>query len=180
MYEYERAGTLRRVVRRTAGIRLMAAIYIRIQVPVDRFVYRLTRGRTTLSSALSGLPVVMLTTTGARTGAARTQPVLGIPDGEALVVIASNYGQPRTPAWCHNLRVDSQASVTIRGVTRPVQARELEESEGERWLARGIEMYPPFEQYRRWAAPRRLPVIRLEPAQDAWVTSAANVSNAAM
>jgi deazaflavin-dependent oxidoreductase (nitroreductase family) len=178
MLEYERAGALRRLVRRTAGTRVMIAVYLRIQVPVDRFVHRLTRGRTTLSSALGGLPVAMLTTTGARTGAARTQPVLAIPDGEALVVIASNYGKPSTPAWCHNLRAHPRASVTLGRLTRTVEARELDEPERERWFARGIELYPPMEEYRRRAAPRRIPVMRLEPAQDGPVTSRANVSNA--
>jgi deazaflavin-dependent oxidoreductase (nitroreductase family) len=163
--EYRQAGVLRRLVRKTAGTRLMIAIYLRIQVPVDRFVYRLTHGRTTLSSLLSGLPVVMLTTTGARTGAARTQPVLGIPDGDAVVVIASNYGRRHTPAWCHNLRVDPHAFVTMQGTTRPVVAHELEDPEHERWFRRGIELYPPFEQYRRRASPRRIPILRLEPAE---------------
>jgi deazaflavin-dependent oxidoreductase (nitroreductase family) len=164
MYEYQEAGVLRRLVRRTAGTRGMIAIYLRIQVPLDRLVYRLTRGRTTLSSLLSGLPVVMLTTTGARTGAPRTQPVLAIPDRDAVVVIASNYGRPSTPAWCHNLRVHSRASVTIGTTTRVVAARELQDAERERWFQRGIELYPPFEEYRRRAAPRRIPVMRLEPA----------------
>jgi deazaflavin-dependent oxidoreductase (nitroreductase family) len=163
MYEYQRAGALRRLVRRTAGTRVMIAIYLRIQVPVDRFVYRVTNGRTTLSSLLSGLPVVMLTTTGARTGETRTQPVLGIPDGDALVVIASNYGRQSTPAWCHNLRAHSRASVAIGNQTRVVTARELPDPERERWFTRGIELYPPFEQYRRRAAPRRIPVFRLDP-----------------
>jgi deazaflavin-dependent oxidoreductase (nitroreductase family) len=165
MYEYQRAGIAQRLVRRTAGSRAMIAIYTRIQVPLDRFVYWLTRGRTTLSSLLSGLPVVMLTTTGARTGAARTQPVLGIPDGEGVIVIASNYGRPSTPAWCHNLRAHPRALVTLGSATRPVVARELQGQEHERWFRRGIELYPPFEEYRRRAAPRQIPILRLEPAE---------------
>jgi deazaflavin-dependent oxidoreductase (nitroreductase family) len=165
MYEYQEAGVLRRLIRRTAGTRVMIAIYLRIQVPLDRLVHRLTRGRTTLSSLLSGLPVVMLTTTGARTGTPRTQPVLAIPDRDAVVVIASNYGRASTPAWCHNLRAYSRASVTIGTTTRAVAARELHDAERERWFQRGIELYPPFEEYRRRAAPRRIPVMRLEPAE---------------
>jgi deazaflavin-dependent oxidoreductase (nitroreductase family) len=163
-YEYRRAGTLRRFVRRTAGTQMMIALYQRIQVPLDRLVHGLTRGRTTLSSLLSGLPVVMVTTTGARTGVMRTQPVLGIPDGEAVVLIASNYGGRSTPAWCHNLRADPRALVTMGSTTLPFVARELEDAERERWFRRGVELYPPFEQYRRRASPRRIPILRLEPA----------------
>lgn len=59
----------------------------------------------------------MLTTTGARTGQPRTLPVLGLPDGDRFVVIASNFGQRHNPAWYHNLRAHPQATVTANGVT---------------------------------------------------------------
>jgi deazaflavin-dependent oxidoreductase (nitroreductase family) len=66
-------------------------------------VYRVSRGRSTFTSWVTGLPIVMLTTTGARSGRQRTLPVLGVPDDGTLVVIASNYGQERNPAWYYNL-----------------------------------------------------------------------------
>jgi deazaflavin-dependent oxidoreductase (nitroreductase family) len=142
----------------------MAWLYRRIQQRVDGAVYGLTRGRTTFSSWAAGLPLVMLTTTGARTGRRRTVPVLGILDGEKVVVIASNYGQRSHPAWYQNLRAHPRAAVTIAGVTRDVEAHELAGGEAERYFQRGAEMYPGFVHYRRWAAGRRIPVLSLEPA----------------
>ncbi len=163
MYGYKEASALRRLVRRTAATRPMTWLYVRIQQRADRFVYRLTRGRTTLSSWLSGLPVVMLTTTGAKTGQRRTVPLLGLLDGAQFVLIASNYGRRRNPAWYHNLRAHPRASVTVEGVTYEVEARDLTGEERERYFQRGVEMYPGFAQYRRWAADRRIPVIKLDP-----------------
>lgn len=142
----------------------MAWLYRRIQQRVDSAVYALTSGRTTLSAWAAGLPLVMLTTTGARTGRRRTLPVLGVLDGERVVVIASNYGQPHHPAWYHNLRAHPWASVTVEGVTREVEAHELTGEEAERYFQRAAEMYPGFVHYRRWAAGRRIPVVSLDPA----------------
>jgi deazaflavin-dependent oxidoreductase (nitroreductase family) len=159
---YREARPLQRAVRRTAGTRPLAWLYCRIQQPLDSLVYRLTRGRTMLSTLLSGVELVMLTTTGARTGQRRTLPVLGLNDGDAVVLIASNYGRPRHPAWYHNLRADPRASVAIRGVERAMEAHELAGPERERWLRRGAEMYPGFDRYPTWTA-RTIPVVRLEP-----------------
>jgi deazaflavin-dependent oxidoreductase (nitroreductase family) len=164
MYGYREASLLQRIVRRTAGTRPLAWLYIRIQQRIDRYVYELTGGRTTASSWLSGLPVIMVTTIGARTGQPRTVPLLGLLDGERIVVIASNFGQRHHPAWYRNLRAQPRASVTIDGVTHEVVAHELTGEERERYFQRAIEMYPPFVHYLQWADDRRIPVIELDQA----------------
>ena len=159
---YNDVGPFRRAVRRTAATRPLALLYGRIQQPTDALVFRLTRGRRTLSSWLADVPLVMLTTTGARTGHPRTLPVLALDDGDALIVIASNFGRPHHPAWYHNLRAQPDARVVVEGVTRELRARELEGSESERQFARAVAIYPGFERYRTWAEGRHIPVIRLE------------------
>ena len=164
MYEYKDAGLFKRIVRRTAGTRPMAWLYERIQTPIDRFVYRVTRGKTTLSEWLSGLPVVMLTTRGAKTGQQRTQPVLALPDGDGFVLIASNFGRAHNPAWYHNLRAHPRAATEIDGVTRVVEAHELHGTERDQLFQWCAEKYPPFLRYRAWAGARRIPVFRLDPA----------------
>ncbi len=161
MRSYRQAGPVRRVVRRTAATRPLAWLYARIQQPADRLVFRLTRGRTTLSSWMAGVQLAMLTTTGARSGRPHTLPVLALLDDEGIVVIASNFGRPRNPAWYHNLRAHPRASVLVDGVAREVEARELGGEERERCFQRGVEIYPGFEHYRRWAGDRRIPVLRL-------------------
>src|SRR5829696_4315935 len=96
----------------------MSRLWARTLHHLDRLVFRLTKERHTFSTLASGLPVVMLTTTGAKSGKQRTSPVLGIPDGERIALVASNWGQHRHPGWYHNLRANPRASISVGGVTR--------------------------------------------------------------
>jgi deazaflavin-dependent oxidoreductase (nitroreductase family) len=141
----------------------VAKLYGVIQEPIDRMVYRLTRGRTTASSFLGGVEITMLTTTGARTGRTSTLPVLCVPDGHDLILVASNYGRPRNPAWYHNLRANPHATITVAGVSREVVADELSGLERERSYRRAEEIYPGFTHYPRWTEGREIPVLRLKP-----------------
>ncbi len=141
----------------------MTKIYGVIQQPVDQLVYRLTGGATTMSSWLAGVEITMLTTTGARTGRTRTLPVLAVPDGEDTILIASNFGRRRNPSWYHNLRANPRATIVAEGVSREVLARELTGTDRESGYRRGEAIFPGFTHYTRWAADRRIPVLRLEP-----------------
>jgi deazaflavin-dependent oxidoreductase (nitroreductase family) len=154
---------MHRLARRTAAARPMAKIYSLIQQPLDQLVYRLTRGATTASSWLAGVEITMLTTTGARTGRHRTLPVLGLPDGEDTLLIASNFGRRHNPSWYYNLRANPNATIVLNGISRDVVAHELSGSEREHGYQRGEEIFPGFTQYRRWASHRQIPVIRLQP-----------------
>jgi deazaflavin-dependent oxidoreductase (nitroreductase family) len=162
MESYSRTGRFHRLVRRTAATRPMARLFGVIQEPIDNFVYRVSRGRLTASSWLGGLEVSMLTTTGARTGRPRTLPVLALPTGERMVLVASNFGRRRNPSWYHNLRANPRATIMFGGIRREVVARELSGPERERGYRLAEEMFPAFTHYRRWAAVRRIPVLCLE------------------
>ncbi|WP_167880631.1 nitroreductase/quinone reductase family protein [Nocardioides guangzhouensis] len=76
---------------------------------IDRLVFRLSGGRRTASAIPSGLPVIMLTTTGARTGLPRTVPVLGFAVVDDIAVAPGNFGKAADPGWCHNLRREPRA-----------------------------------------------------------------------
>ena len=161
MYRHDEANALKRAIRRSAGWKPLSLFYSRTLHLLDRVVFRLTRGRATFTSWLSDLPVAWLTTTGAKSGAERTSPVVAIPAGDGkLVVIASNYGQRNNPAWYHNLRAHPEATILFDGVRRAMIARELDGEDREHWYERGIEIYPGWVQYRK-RAPRRIPVIEL-------------------
>ena len=162
---YADANAFHRIVRRLAATRPGSWFFARTLDHADRFVYRVTGARTTLASMLSGLPVVMLTTTGARSGRECTAPLLGFEEGGAVVVVGSNYGQAHHPAWVHNLRANSQARVAVRGAARAVLAEEVEGAERDRYLALAAEIYPGYPQYARRAAPRRIGVFRLIPPE---------------
>jgi deazaflavin-dependent oxidoreductase (nitroreductase family) len=131
---------------------------------VDRPVFRLTRGRHTLASLLSGLPVVMLTTTGARSGLPRTVPVLGLPTTDGLAVIASNYGQKHNPGWYHNLRAKPDGYVTVDGARSAFHASEAQGDVRARIWQQGLKIYPGFSQYERRASHRHIAVFLLETA----------------
>jgi deazaflavin-dependent oxidoreductase (nitroreductase family) len=163
MRSYQQARLMHRLARRTAATRPMAKIYSAIQQPLDQLAYRLTRGAATASSWLAGVEITMLTTTGAKTGRHRTLPVLGLPDGEDTLLIASNFGRQHNPSWYYNLRANPKATIVLNGIRRDVLARELSGSEREHGYQRGEEIFPGFTRYRRWASHRQIPVIRLEP-----------------
>ncbi len=157
------AGRFRRVVRDLSGTKPVSRMLSRTLHHADRFVFGATNGRRTASNLLTGLPVVMLTTTGARSGKDRTLPLLGVPDGENIIVVASGYGHSGHPGWYHNLRANSGATAEIHGERRSVSAREVEDEERERLWRLCLEVYPAFAAYEERAGNRRIPVIVLTP-----------------
>ena len=164
-FENRRPELLQRLVHHVAEIFPMSWIPPRALVRVDRAFFRITRGRTSWSAWISGLPIVMLTTTGARSGKPHTLPVLALPEGDHLVVIASNMGKPANPGWYYNLRAQPSVMITWKGSTVRMRARELIGEERQRYVDRGLEAYPWWAPYHRRAAPRLIPVIMLEPLQ---------------
>jgi deazaflavin-dependent oxidoreductase (nitroreductase family) len=161
---FAQANPVQRAMRRLAASGPGSWLFARIMHRIDRPVYRLTGGRHTFASLATGLPVVMLTTTGARTGVRRAVPVLGLPTPDGLAVIASNYGQARHPAWCHNLRARPEGQVTVNGVTRAFHATEAEGEMRARIWQEGLEIYPGWSQYERRAAHRQIAIFVLETA----------------
>ena len=133
---------------------------------VDRFLLDATGDRTCLTALATGLPVRLVTTTGARSGARRVHPLTPVEDGSRLALMASNFGRSRYPAWYHNLRARPVAVVRVamrhlRFLARPASAAE----EAHYW-AIATELYPGYARYRQRAAPREIPVIILEPMGD--------------
>jgi deazaflavin-dependent oxidoreductase (nitroreductase family) len=164
MHGHSDANLLRRAMRRSGEWKPLSRLYALALQPADELVRRATRGRTTPTEWVTGMPVVELTTTGAKSGRPRTLPLVAIPDGERLMVIASNFGQARNPAWYHNLRAHPEALAELDGARRRMVARELVGEERERWYERGIEIYPGWIEYRRRTAGiRAIPVIELRP-----------------
>jgi len=101
---------------------------IRTAVPLDRWVLVKSGGRRTVLGPM-GATLLLLTTTGSVSGTARTTPLMYLPDGDAILLAGSNFGQSRHPAWSTNLLKDPEAVVTIGGIDYPVTARLLEGDE---------------------------------------------------
>ncbi len=161
---YAQANVVQRLVRRFAASGPGSLLFARLAPGLDRFVYRTTRGRHTLASLVSGLPVVILTTTGARSGQPRSVPVLALPTEYGYAVIASNWGQPRQPAWYHNLRAKPEGELSVHGSSQSFRAVEAEGERRERIWEQGLRVYPGWSLYERRASNRRIAVFVLEPA----------------
>lgn len=165
LVSYAEANAVQRGLRRLVASGPGSLVAARVLHQVDGPVFRATRGRHTLSSLVAGLPVVVLTTTGARSGRPRAVPLLGFPSSEGLAVIASNYGRDRHPAWYHNLCAHPEAEVSIGGRRRRVRATVAVGERRERIWREGLELYPGWTNYERRADQRRIAVLVLEPLE---------------
>ncbi len=159
--DYERANPAQRALRRFAATRPGSWLFANLLRRLDPPVYRVTRGRHTAANLVSGLPVVQLRTTGARTGVPRTVPVLGFPTSGGLAVIASNFGRAKHPGWYHNLRACPAAQVTVGGSTKEVRAIEAEGAARERIWRDALTIYPGWNSYQHWARHRRIGIFLL-------------------
>jgi deazaflavin-dependent oxidoreductase (nitroreductase family) len=123
-------------------------------------VYRLSRGR--LLGKVGTAPVLLLTSTGRRSGQKRTAPVLFLADGEGHVVVGSNAGNERAPAWSFNLKANPDAEIEIRGARRAVRARVAEGEERAELWKKVNELYEGFDSYDARTS-RDIAVFVLEP-----------------
>jgi F420H(2)-dependent quinone reductase len=123
-------------------------------------LYRATRGR--IGGRVGRAPVLLLTTTGRRSGESRTAPVLFLADGERLLVIGSNAGNDRPPAWALNLTANPDAEVQVQGDRRKVRARLAEGEERDELWRKMNEQYSGFDDYRN-RTKRDIRLFVLEP-----------------
>lgn len=128
-----------------------------------RLIEEFRAGRLEPGGPLEGRPMLLLTTTGAKTGRRHTTPLMYLLDGGRLLVIASNAGAPRHPDWYRNLSADPGVTVEVGAETYEATAAELEGEERERVWGEIVASYPFFAEHEEKAAPRRIPVVALEP-----------------
>ncbi len=110
----------------------------------------------------AGAPLLLLTTTGARSGQLRTNPLMYLPDSERYVIFGSKAGAPTNPDWYHNLVANPEATVEVGTDKHRVRAVMTHGSERDDLYARQSELYPGFAEYQAKTA-RKIPVIALEP-----------------
>ncbi len=145
------------------GTERLARRSLRLFAAAHRWAYRLTKG--VVGGRIVGAPVLLLTTTGRRSGKLRTTPLLYLEDGAALVVIASNGGARSHPEWFLNLEVDPTVDVQIRGEHRALRARRATAAERERLWSHAVAVYRRYEDYQR-KTDREIPVVLLERPAD--------------
>ena len=113
---------------------------------------------------LGGLPVIILTTTGARSGKTRKNPVMRVEQDGVYAAIASYAGGPENPRWYYNLLAQPYATVQDGPQTRHVRAREVFDEEKQGWWAVADALNPNYARYRATAG-RDIPILALEPAE---------------
>ena len=112
-----------------------------------------------------GMPILVLTTTGRRSGKTRSTPLAYTTCGDAFVVIASNAGSEHTPGWWLNLQEQPKAEVLVDRVRYAVTARQASPTEDAAQWKLIADLNPGFDEYRRLTT-RKIPVVILEPRQD--------------
>ena len=109
-----------------------------------------------------GVPVLLLTTIGRKSGAKRTAPLLYLEDGERVIVVASQGGMPKHPLWYLNLSHNPQVEVQTGSRVRAMRARDATPEERSRYWPRLVAHYRDFATYQSWTD-RQIPVVVLEP-----------------
>ena len=137
----------------------MRGILTRAFVRTHVAVYRLTGGR--LGGSWGKAPILLLTTTGRRSGKPQTTPLLYLDDDGRFVVVGTNDGAPEHPSWYRNLEKDPNAQVQSRGRKFAVRARTASGEEREGLWRRLVEIYPNYERDQQ-RTKRELPVVILE------------------
>jgi F420H(2)-dependent quinone reductase len=124
-------------------------------------LYRLSGGR--LGGKFSGAPALLLDHIGRKTGRRRTTPLLYMPDGDDLIVVASRGGSDAAPAWWLNLKANPATTVQVGSERRQVVARQATPEEKQRLWPRLVDVYSDYAVYQR-RTEREIPVIVLSPA----------------
>jgi deazaflavin-dependent oxidoreductase (nitroreductase family) len=125
---------------------------------IDEF--RANEGK--VGGMFEGAPVLLLTSTGAKSGQRRTTPVVYQPDGERMVIFASKAGAPENPAWFYNLRANPTATVEVGADTVEVEAVITDGEERERLFSKQKQLMPQFADYEQKTT-RQIPVVALQP-----------------
>jgi deazaflavin-dependent oxidoreductase (nitroreductase family) len=124
---------------------MMGATGLRWAGKLNVPLYRLSGGR--LMGKVNRAPVLLLTTTGRKSGQKRIAPVVYLADGENLVVIGSNAGHSRAPAWSLNLRANPEAEVDVGRERQTVRARVAEGEERTELWRKHVEQFSGFDDY---------------------------------
>ncbi|WP_374968559.1 nitroreductase family deazaflavin-dependent oxidoreductase [Terrabacter sp. BE26] len=124
-------------------------------------VETIERTGTTKSVDIMGLPVVMLTMRGAKSGALRKVPLMRVEHEGSFAAVASQGGAPQHPQWYHNLLVHPDIELQAGTETFPVHARELSGEEREQWWERCVAAFPNYAEYQT-KTDRLIPVFVLE------------------
>ncbi len=126
-------------------------------------LYETSGGTKGLTLRDTGLPVIIITHSGNKTGAIRKTPLMRVKDGDAYVLVASLGGAPKNPVWVYNLRANPQVELRDETVERPMRTREVTDpAERARLWALSVAAFPPYAEYQTRTT-RQIPLFVAEP-----------------
>lgn len=146
-YQVRKPNAAQLAMQHVAATRAGAWLFGQTLHHIDRVLLQLSHGEVAVPGVLAGLPVVTVTTTGARSGQRRSVPLIGVPAAGDLAVIGTSFGQPRTPGWYYNMRANPKVDVTYRNRTVAAVAREASEEEAQAIWGRARALYVGYQAY---------------------------------
>jgi deazaflavin-dependent oxidoreductase (nitroreductase family) len=162
-YRHRTPNAFQRANQRLGSTKAGAWSFSKLLPPLDRVVNRISTGGTSLPAVLAGLPVIMVTTTGRKSGRPRLTPLISVPIGDDLTLLGTNFGQSNTPAWVFNLEADPRCTVEFRGTTVAATARPATDAEREATWAASAGVYGGYRKYRQRVQDRTIRIFVLEP-----------------
>lgn len=157
------AGTVRRIMNLLGSSQNALRSFLRFLTAVHLAVYRATGGRVTGTKAMPSGGMILLTTTGRKSGQPRTVPLLSLRHDGDWLVTASNAGLERPPAWVLNLEANPAATVQAGRVATPVTATVADETTRARLWPLFLRAYPGYADHEERTS-RTIPVVILSPA----------------
>jgi deazaflavin-dependent oxidoreductase (nitroreductase family) len=161
---HRKPNIIQKLIHRFLMLQPVSAFMARVLHRADTFLLRLSHSKLTFAQ-FSGLPIIELTTTGAKTGRQRSLPLAGLPDGDKYILIASNFGQAHHPGWYYNLKANPECMVKKNGQADTYIAREADEQENECYFDLAVSYYIGYAAYKQRAEHRKIPVMILEPKE---------------
>jgi F420H(2)-dependent quinone reductase len=157
-------NAFQKFLHRILMLKWVSAFFAIVLHRLDGLVLRLTGEKHTITGIV-GLPIIQLTTIGARTGQPRTMPLVSLADGEKIALIGSNFGRKANPGWYYNLKANPACSVHLKGKISQYIAREAQGEEREKYWNMALSYYRGYDLYKKRAAHRVIPVMVLEPVK---------------
>ena len=160
----KKPNTFQKFLHRFVMLRLVTAFFADKTHIIDGAIFKLTKGKHSLSEYL-GWNIVQVTTIGSKTGKPHRIVLVGLIDGEKIAVIASNFGRKPYPGWYYNLVKNPICDVQLNGVSEKYVAREIHEEEYEKYWQMAVDSYAGYQKYKERASHRRIPLLLLEPTK---------------
>ena len=157
-----KATGLQRFIQRLAAMRFNSWWLSKLLYKIDPIVMKRSGGKRSLTSSLTGLPVLILKVKGAKSGLVRRTPLVGLFNKGKIILIASYFGKSKHPAWYHNIKANPKVQVEFKGIEKDYRAFEAQGKERQKYWELAENFFVGYKNYKKLAGDRQIPVMVLE------------------